>query len=82
MFDTERFIIEVQNRVCLWDSREKPDRTAKKRAWEEIAKILYDNWDSETEIKQRELGEFIILLIFYTKVYLIISITRMHVGTN
>ncbi len=66
MFDTERFIIEVQNRVCLWDSREKPDRTAKKRAWEEIAKILYDNWDSEIETKQRELGEFITLLIFYT----------------
>ncbi|GBP77255.1 Thymidylate kinase [Eumeta japonica] len=42
-------------RVCLWDSREKPDRTAKKRAWEEIAKILYDNWDSEIETKQREL---------------------------
>ncbi|CAK1591291.1 unnamed protein product [Parnassius mnemosyne] len=69
MFATERFIIEVQNRVCLWDSREKPDRTAKKRAWEEIAKLFFDSWDSEMETKQRELGEFITLLIFHRYKY-------------
>ncbi|XP_077298909.1 uncharacterized protein LOC143920081 [Arctopsyche grandis] len=59
MFDTERFILEVRNRVCLWDSREKSfsDRTEKKQAWEEIGKILYASWEDEKERKQQEFVE-------------------------
>ncbi|XP_072946843.1 uncharacterized protein [Epargyreus clarus] len=56
MFDTERFITEVQNRLCLWNLKEKSynDRQAKRRAWEEIAEILLVEWKTYNTKKKHE----------------------------
>jgi hypothetical protein len=47
MFDTEKLIIEIQNRVCLWTTAEKSysDKLAKQRAWEEIGECFHEDWD-------------------------------------
>ncbi|KAH9633053.1 hypothetical protein HF086_000413, partial [Spodoptera exigua] len=60
MFDTERFITEVQNRLCLWNLKEKSysDRPAKRRAWEEIAEILLDEWETyDTKTKNESIAD-------------------------
>jgi hypothetical protein len=47
MFDTEKLIIEIQNRVSLWNTAEKSysDKRAQQRAWEEIGKCFHEDWD-------------------------------------
>lgn len=68
MFDTERFITEVQNRICLWNIKEKSysDRQAKRRAWEEIGEILIVEWETYDTKKKNESRKlmFILLLVF------------------
>ncbi|KAF9406394.1 hypothetical protein HW555_013216, partial [Spodoptera exigua] len=56
----KRFITEVQNRLCLWNLKEKSysDRPAKRRAWEEIAEILLDEWETyDTKTKNESIAD-------------------------
>lgn len=41
-FDTEKFIIEIQNRQSLWNTKfsDYSDRNVKQRNWEEIVNTL------------------------------------------
>ncbi|XP_022830269.1 uncharacterized protein LOC111359066 [Spodoptera litura] len=41
-FDTKKFIIEIQNRPCLWDSSlsEYSDRNLKSKCWDELVDIF------------------------------------------
>lgn len=73
MFDTERFITEVQNRLCLWNLKEKSysDRPAKRRAWEEIAEILLDEWETyDTKTKNESSKLMFILLHINILIYI------------
>lgn len=65
MFDTEKLVIEIQNRVCLWNLGDKSysDRVAKQRAWEEIGKCFHDDWDSYTIAEKQEKGMYFNLFI-------------------
>ncbi|XP_023939733.1 uncharacterized protein LOC112047053 [Bicyclus anynana] len=47
MFDTERFISEVHMRECIWNSNlnEYGDRILRRRAWEEIGSVIYQDWE-------------------------------------
>jgi len=40
-FDTEKFIIEIQNRQSLWNTKgsDYSDRNKKQRDWEEVVNI-------------------------------------------
>lgn len=43
-FDTEKIIIEIQNRPCIWDSssNEYSDRNLKIKGWDEIVNSGFD----------------------------------------
>ena len=64
MFDTERFIIEVQNRICLWNISEKSygDRDSKNSAWKEIAELLTENWDNRSDSEKESIGKIILFI--------------------
>ncbi|XP_072934183.1 uncharacterized protein [Epargyreus clarus] len=55
-FGTERFITEVQNRPCIWNilSEEYSNRVLKQSAWNEIAEILYADWQNLEESNKRK----------------------------
>lgn len=59
MFDTERLIIEIGNRECIWNTgcATYSDRIVKKRAWEEVAAICYNNWETYTFAERQETGK-------------------------
>ncbi|CAH0589270.1 unnamed protein product [Chrysodeixis includens] len=48
MFDTEKLITVIQPRECLWNSQCKLylNKGARREAWEEIARLFHDDWDS------------------------------------
>lgn len=67
MFDTEAFILQVQNQPSIWDnSTEKyNDRDERLIAWETIAKSMFgDNLSSIEKIAKSKFICFLILIIF------------------
>ncbi|XP_014245509.1 uncharacterized protein LOC106664354 [Cimex lectularius] len=50
MFDTEKFIAEVELRPAIYDfkSREYGNRECKLRAWDEIGREMYSGWDDKS----------------------------------
>lgn len=57
-FDTEKFIIEIQNRPCIWDSssNEYSDRNLKIKGWDEIVNIFKEK-DEMTNQEKKHLGK-------------------------
>ncbi|XP_047519204.1 uncharacterized protein LOC125059057 [Pieris napi] len=53
-FDTERFIVEIQNRPCLWDASlsEYSDRNMKIKCWEEIVDTFKEQDNLTVQEKQ------------------------------
>lgn len=51
MFDTERFIEEIERRPAIYDvSRgEYNDRNAKMTAWDEVCQVMVPNWARLTD---------------------------------
>ncbi|XP_052740552.1 uncharacterized protein LOC128198655 [Bicyclus anynana] len=59
-FDTERFISEIQNRPCIWNmsSEEYSNRVLKQSNWNEVAEIIYDDWQNlEENTKQKRIKD-------------------------
>ncbi|XP_041989211.1 uncharacterized protein LOC121740538 [Aricia agestis] len=56
MFDSEKLILQVHLRPCLWNISEKSysDRLAKRLAWEQIAQEFNEDWSSYTTKKKNE----------------------------
>ncbi|XP_013167295.1 PREDICTED: uncharacterized protein LOC106117494 [Papilio xuthus] len=54
MFDTEKFIKEVQSRECIWNANidEYNDRELRRKAWEDIGSIMYEGWEGFGENKK------------------------------
>ncbi|XP_023287571.1 uncharacterized protein LOC105703878 [Orussus abietinus] len=61
MFDTERFIVEIEKRPAIYDvnSDEYYDRNAKMNAWDEVCQVMTPNWehltDEERNIEEKNL---------------------------
>ncbi|XP_047029775.1 uncharacterized protein LOC124637392 [Helicoverpa zea] len=57
-FDTEEFIIEIQNRPCIWDSSsiEYSDRNLKIKSWDEIVNIFKEK-DEMTRQEKKQLAD-------------------------
>ncbi|XP_052744693.1 uncharacterized protein LOC128199410 [Bicyclus anynana] len=53
-FDTERVIVEVQCRPAIWDQSSEifKDRDAKSKAWLDICKVLFENYDDWSEAEK------------------------------
>ncbi|XP_047097925.1 uncharacterized protein LOC124711756 [Schistocerca piceifrons] len=47
MLDNATLILAVKKRPCLWDTSHKyyTDQAVKRRAWEDIAKSFFEDWD-------------------------------------
>ncbi|XP_045511863.1 uncharacterized protein LOC123706635 [Pieris brassicae] len=54
-FDTERFIIEIENRPCLWNKalKEYSDRNLKIKCWDEMVNIFKEKEDITNEGKNQ-----------------------------
>ncbi|XP_020296913.1 uncharacterized protein LOC109861604 isoform X1 [Pseudomyrmex gracilis] len=61
MFDTERFIEEIQRRPAIYDVKrgEYNDRNAKMTAWDEVCQVMVPNWahltDEDRNIQEKNL---------------------------
>lgn len=66
MFDTEKFIIQVEQQPCLWNLSEKSysDKFLKQKAWQEIAEKMYEDWNNLTN-KNKEEKRVYLFTIFY-----------------
>ncbi|XP_072945718.1 uncharacterized protein [Epargyreus clarus] len=73
MFDTEKLIVEVEQRPCLWNLSEKSysDKFLKQKAWQEVAENCFEEWNNlRNEDKEKKSEYFYqifinILLIYY-----------------
>lgn len=56
-FDTEKFIIEIQNRPAIWNTKsaEYSDRNLRQKAWEELVEIYGTDLPQE---KKKQLGKY------------------------
>lgn len=57
MFDTETFIVLVQEKQSIWNisCKEYSNRDIKMKDWNEVCKEMKDNWDTlSTEEKAAE----------------------------
>ncbi|XP_076675993.1 uncharacterized protein LOC143373067 isoform X1 [Andrena cerasifolii] len=61
MFDTEKFIEEIEKRPAIYDvnRNEYNDRNAKMTAWDEVCQVMVPNWacltDEERNIEEKNL---------------------------
>lgn len=62
MFDTERFIEEIERRPAIYDVNrgEYNDRNAKMTAWDEVCQVMVPNWARLTDEERNVEG------IYYT----------------
>lgn len=60
-FDTDMFIEEIRNSPCLWDQRteEYSNRILKNKAWENLCKKFYEDFDSKETREKNKCGKFI-----------------------
>ncbi|XP_076760957.1 uncharacterized protein LOC143429307 [Xylocopa sonorina] len=61
MFDTEKFIEEIEKRPAIYDVNrsEYNDRNAKTTAWDEVCQVMVPNWagltDEERNVEEKSL---------------------------
>lgn len=62
-FDTERFIIDIQNRPAIWNTKsaEYSDRNLRSKAWEELVDIYGPDLSQD---KKKELGKYKLLYLY------------------
>lgn len=67
MFDTEKFILEVESRPPLYDTKlkEYSNKLVKANCWIEVAKVMHENWDEMSNEDQDKAGMFSTLWLFY-----------------
>ncbi|XP_054281415.1 multiple PDZ domain protein-like [Macrosteles quadrilineatus] len=58
MFDTEKFVLEVEKRPPLYDvqSKEYSNRNVKAQCWMEVGAAVHDNWEEMTPQMKDEAG--------------------------
>lgn len=58
MFDTERFIEEIERRPAIYDVNrgEYNDRNAKMTAWDEVCQVMVPNWARLTDEERNAEG--------------------------
>lgn len=63
-FDTEKLIIEIQNRPAIWNTKsaEYSDRNLRSKAWEELVDIYGLDLSQD---KKKELGKYNFIQTYY-----------------
>lgn len=82
-FDTERFIIEIENKECLWNTASSTykDCDDKLKCWENISKQFNTQWENQTE-KERDLFSKYLIIIIFSLIYLICHILILRLKSN
>lgn len=64
MIDTEKFLVEIQSRECIWNPKVKEYsvKSERRRAWEEVAEVFHPDWTSCSSEDQDKLGEYLLFL--------------------
>lgn len=62
-FDTEKFIIEIQDRPAIWNTKstEYSDRNLRQKAWEELVEI----YETDSTQDKKKLGKCHISYNYY-----------------
>lgn len=62
-FDSEKFIIEIENRPAIWNSAciEYSNRDLKKKCWEELTNLFSS--EDNTLQEKKEIGEYIYIYL-------------------
>jgi len=58
--DTELFISAIENENAIWNTQtaEYSLRNAKSKAWENISKIFYENFDDKSTAEKNNIGKY------------------------
>lgn len=69
MFDTQKFICEVENLPPLYDTqcKEYSNREIKAKYWAEIGESMYEDWVSISIVTKNKRGK-----IFFTVAHLVV----------
>lgn len=61
MIDTERFLVEIQSRECIWNPKVKEYsvKSERRRAWEEVAGVFHPDWSLCSPLDQDKLGKYL-----------------------
>ncbi|XP_015593284.1 uncharacterized protein LOC107266853 isoform X1 [Cephus cinctus] len=93
MFDTERFIVEIEKRPAIYNVNcdEYNDRNAKMNAWDEVCQVMVPNWENLTDEERNvegvllatlESGAFRIELQTIVSRFLLTVLTSACAGTH
>lgn len=67
MFDTEMFICEIEKRPAIYDikSKDYSNRDVKAKMWEEVAMVMYENWNELPVQERNNLGRYKLGILYY-----------------
>lgn len=67
MFDSEKLIIAVESRPCLWNNGDASysNRSMRKIAWEQIGEEFYEDWSTYSAKKKNETSKFIDFIKYF-----------------
>jgi hypothetical protein len=63
--DIETLISAVQHHPLLWDTTDADykDKNKKHQAWVEVSKILFEDYDNQSQDQQKLIGEYNTMLL-------------------
>jgi hypothetical protein len=57
MFDTEKFILVIQKKECIWNIHNADYRNrGKRQCWQEVCQEMYPDWEKKSASEKREKG--------------------------
>lgn len=73
MFDTEIFICEIEKRPAIYDikSKDYSNIDVKANMWEEVAMVMYENWNELPVQERNNLGRYKLGILYYFFAYFI-----------
>lgn len=83
MFDTEKLIVNVEQRPCLWNLSEKSysDKFLKQKAWQEVAENCFEEWNNLSNEDKENKSEYF-LPYFYCFELFDLSILTQDTSPN
>lgn len=74
-FDADRFIVEVEQRPAIWDSRcdEYSNKLSRGRAWEELCDIFVPDFNEMDSLRKNKAGGFLYHLFVFSSSIIILK---------
>jgi hypothetical protein len=66
MFDTEKFILVIQKKECIWNIHNADYRNrGKRQCWQEVCQEMYPDWEKKSASEKREKGKRIVGVVIF-----------------